>query len=198
MFRQLSKWQHWLCPIKDSVGLCMPGIDKIPCAWNGQTGRTILKHWKEHERYSWRNQPDKSTLSEHCLLQPYWNSSSIISRVEDVWTRVILEVSHIQIDSLPVNRETGLTFDSSSNEELLSKGPWLVGLLHLGFLEACWLDYLRTCVFCFLICIALINMGEGEEIPIESLAITGLLTWEQFGVKSTKVVNLPVHIPLIY
>jgi hypothetical protein len=66
-----GKYEAYLPPVKDVIGLKTPGVYRIPCecgtVYIGQTGRSIDLRIKEHERHIRLVHPDKSAVSEHIL-----------------------------------------------------------------------------------------------------------------------------------
>jgi hypothetical protein len=57
-----------LMPVKDDLGLKVPGVYRIPCecdkVYIGQTGRSIEARCKEHMRHVCLKQPDMSAVVE--------------------------------------------------------------------------------------------------------------------------------------
>lgn len=105
MVCRLNKLHHWLRPVKDSLGLHMPVIHTIP-GLSGkvsirQKGCIIPEQIAEYSWYIWLRQPEKSGLAEHCIInghQPDFNSTSILAKSENIWSRVILEGILIHLD----------------------------------------------------------------------------------------------------
>jgi hypothetical protein len=66
-----KKIASYLPPVKEALGLKIPGIYSIPCecgkAYVGQSGRTILHRIKEHDRHIRLAQPDKSAVAEYSI-----------------------------------------------------------------------------------------------------------------------------------
>jgi hypothetical protein len=68
-----KKNMQMLRPVKDDLGLKLPGVYQIPCECGkvcvGQTGRSIKARCKEHMRHVRLKQPDKYAVAEHNFLQ---------------------------------------------------------------------------------------------------------------------------------
>jgi hypothetical protein len=60
---------HMLRPVKDDLGLKVPGMYRIPCecgkVYIGQTGKSIEARCKEHMMHVCLKQPDNSVVAEH-------------------------------------------------------------------------------------------------------------------------------------
>lgn len=50
--QSMGKLTTWLPTVKDPLGLCIPGIYRIPCGRSvGQAGRSVIELVGEHQRY---------------------------------------------------------------------------------------------------------------------------------------------------
>lgn len=71
IFHPPLKIQCYLHSIKGDLGLRVPGMYKISCSrglcYTGQTGCTIIKHGKMHQRYIYVDYTEKSILAKHCI-----------------------------------------------------------------------------------------------------------------------------------
>ena len=65
------KIASYLPPVKDAIGLKTPRTYRIPCecgtVYIAQSGWSIHRHIKEHERHIRLAKPDKSAVAEHSL-----------------------------------------------------------------------------------------------------------------------------------
>lgn len=108
----LNKLGQLLHPVKDPLALRTPAVYRVPCAYVkvyvGQSSCTILEHLAEYNKL---NQPEKPRLAKHCLRNkhpPLFDSTSILSKTESFWNRVVFETVSIRTEPLAVNRELGL------------------------------------------------------------------------------------------
>jgi hypothetical protein len=66
-----KKIYNYLPPVKDPLGLRIPGTYSIPCVcgkvYVGQSGRAISLRITEHNRHIGLAQPDKSAVAEHSI-----------------------------------------------------------------------------------------------------------------------------------
>jgi hypothetical protein len=80
------KLSSLLRPVKDHLGLRIPGVSRIPCecgrVYIGQTGRSRDIRLKEHQRHIRLEHLDKSAIAEHNINQGHciqFHNSSILA-----------------------------------------------------------------------------------------------------------------------
>ena len=119
-YKSNLKIRDLLGNVKDIVPLHCSGIYKIPCqcgkVYIGQTGRTVSKKLKEHERHIRLNQPGKSAVAEHAIQELHgidFKNTKILARENNWMGRLIREAIEIKKSSNNVNLDTGYELNKS-------------------------------------------------------------------------------------
>jgi len=115
IFKPSKKIRQFLRPVKDDLGLRVPGIYKIPSlycplGYIGQTRRTVEERLHEHERCIRLEYPDKSAVAQHCIETGHridFSATSILAKSSGYWDQVIGEALAIRLDTNLLNRDTG-------------------------------------------------------------------------------------------
>ncbi|XP_046391246.1 uncharacterized protein LOC124159465 [Ischnura elegans] len=101
--KPLGKLKALLGTTKDKFGLKTSGVYRIPCecgqVYIGETGRTIEKRLKEHERCIRLYYPNKSAVAEHSLENGHrinFQDTKLICQAKNYWDRVLKESVEIR------------------------------------------------------------------------------------------------------
>jgi hypothetical protein len=104
-----------LRPIKDDLGLKVPGVYEIPCEcgkiYVGQTGRSIEARCKEHTRHIRLKQSDKSAVAEHNTNTGHridFSSTSVLGKTASYVDCLIKEAVEIRLNTKNFNRDGSL------------------------------------------------------------------------------------------
>jgi hypothetical protein len=105
-----------LRPVKDDLGLKVPGVYRIPCecgdVYVGQTGRSVEARCKEHMRHIHLEQPEKSAVAEHSVNTRHridFNSTSVLDKAAGYMDRLVKEAIEIRLNTINFNRDGGFT-----------------------------------------------------------------------------------------
>ncbi|XP_046405046.1 uncharacterized protein LOC124170367 [Ischnura elegans] len=112
--KPLGKLKALLGTTKDKLGLKTSGVYRIPCECGqvciGETGRTIEKRLKEHERCIRLYYPYKSVVAEHSLENGHrinFQDTKLICQAKNYWARVVKEAVEIRLEGKNMNRDSG-------------------------------------------------------------------------------------------
>ena len=98
-----------LSSAKDRLELKVPGVYRSPCeCWKvcvGQSGRTIETRCKEHQRYIYLHQPERSPLTERSTNMGY--CTSILDRTSGYLQHLVKEATDIHLNRKTFYRDCG-------------------------------------------------------------------------------------------
>jgi hypothetical protein len=111
---------HMLRPVKDDLGLKVPGMYRIPCecgkVYVGQTGRSIEARCKAHMRHVCLKQPDKSAVAEHNFNTGHrtdFSSTSVLDKTTGYMDCIVKEATEIQLNTGNFNRDNGFMWSQA-------------------------------------------------------------------------------------
>jgi hypothetical protein len=103
-------------PVKDDLGLKVPGVYRIPCecgkVYVVQTGRSVEARCKEHMRHIHFEQPKKSAMAEHSINTRHridFRSTFVSDKAAGYVDRLIKEAIEIRLNTRNFNRDGGFT-----------------------------------------------------------------------------------------
>jgi hypothetical protein len=117
---QKKKNIHVLRPVKDDLGLKVPGVYRIPCecgeVYVGQTGRSMEARCKQHMRHIRLEQPEKSAVAEHSINTSHridFSSTPVLEKTAGYMDRLVKEAIEIRLNTRNFNRDDGFTLSQS-------------------------------------------------------------------------------------
>jgi hypothetical protein len=100
-----------LRPVKDDVGLKVPGVYRIPSecgeVYVAQTGRSIEARCKEHLRHVRFEQPEKFAVVQHSINTGHridFSSTSVLDKAAGYMDRLVKEAIEIRLNFSNFNR----------------------------------------------------------------------------------------------
>jgi hypothetical protein len=109
-----------LRPVKDDLGLKVPGVYRFPCecgeVYVGQTGRSVETGCKEHMRHIHLEQPKKSAVAEQSINTRHrtdFSSTSVLDKAAGYMDHLVKEAIEIWLNTRNFNRDGGFTLSRS-------------------------------------------------------------------------------------
>ncbi|PSN47874.1 hypothetical protein C0J52_01236, partial [Blattella germanica] len=183
-----AKIKNLLRSVKDDLGLRMPGIYKIPCECNkvyiGQTGRTVLEHVNEHQRYMRLGYSEKSAVAQpsydtgHRIM---FCETALVEKSSKYFDRIIKEAIYIKKHQNNFNREEGFQISNAwlpiiSEVSAPYSFPIVFFLIFISSLFSiflCCFQYISLSLHKQVIIQILYSVGNGPSLPAEWRSLIG-------------------------